>query len=89
MVDCGDYCLGDGARICRDEVPPQSIWVGGVEGVDPTGKHLGEIKLDTGALTSSMDAKDLERFEKDNQRWVRFNVEVKDSDDWQDDQFIL
>ena len=38
-----------------------------------------KIKLDTGALTSSMDAKDLERFEKDGEKWVRFNVEVKDS----------
>lgn len=39
-----------------------------------------KIKLDTGALTSSMDAKDLKRFEKDGETWVRFNVEVKDSD---------
>nr|WP_256677968.1 ATP-dependent zinc protease [Pseudomonas sp. SJZ079] len=39
-----------------------------------------KIKLDTGALTSSMDAKDLERFEKNNEKWVRFNVELKDSD---------
>lgn len=39
-----------------------------------------KIKLDTGALTSSMDAKDLERFEKNGEKWVRFNVEVKDSD---------
>jgi hypothetical protein len=39
-----------------------------------------KIKLDTGALTSSMDAKDLERFEKDGRKWVRFNVEVKDSE---------
>ncbi|WXL27930.1 ATP-dependent zinc protease [Ectopseudomonas mendocina] len=38
-----------------------------------------KIKLDTGALTSSMDAKDLERFEKNGEHWVRFNVEVKDS----------
>jgi hypothetical protein len=38
-----------------------------------------KIKLDTGALTSSMDAKDLERFEKDGEHWVRFNVEAKDS----------
>lgn len=38
-----------------------------------------KIKLDTGALTSSMDAKDLERFKKDGEQWVRFNVEVKDS----------
>jgi hypothetical protein len=39
-----------------------------------------KIKLDTGALTSSMNAKDLERFEKDGEKWVRFNVELKDSD---------
>ncbi|AXQ50658.1 ATP-dependent Zn protease [Pseudomonas putida] len=38
-----------------------------------------KIKLDTGALTSSMDAKDLEHYEKDGDKWVRFNVEVKDS----------
>ncbi|MGH8353508.1 MAG: ATP-dependent zinc protease family protein [Pseudomonas sp.] len=39
-----------------------------------------KIKLDTGALTSSMDAKDLERFEKNGEKWVRFNVELKDND---------
>lgn len=39
-----------------------------------------KIKLDTGAKTSSLDAKDLERFEKNNENWVHFNVEVKDSD---------
>jgi len=38
-----------------------------------------KIKLDTGAQTSSMDAKDLERFSRDGDEWVRFNVEVKDS----------
>jgi hypothetical protein len=27
-----------------------------------------------------MDAKDLERFEKNGEKWVRFKVEVKDSD---------
>ena len=35
--------------------------------------------MDTGALTSSMDAKDLEHFQKNGEKWVRFNVEVKDS----------
>jgi hypothetical protein len=39
-----------------------------------------KMKLDTGALTSSMDARDIERFERNGQRWVRFNVEVKDID---------
>ncbi len=39
-----------------------------------------KIKLDTGALTSSLDAKDLERFEQEGEKWVRFTVELKDSD---------
>ncbi|GAB3476935.1 ATP-dependent zinc protease [Azotobacter salinestris] len=39
-----------------------------------------KMKLDTGALTSSLDAKDLQRFERDGDQWVRFNVEVTDRD---------
>ncbi|MCF7203068.1 ATP-dependent zinc protease [Pseudomonas sp. JM10B5a] len=50
------------------------------EGILLPEKVSVKIKLDTGALTSSMDAKDLEHFEKDGEKWVRFNVEVKDSD---------
>ncbi|MFD2405896.1 ATP-dependent zinc protease [Azorhizophilus paspali] len=38
------------------------------------------MKLDTGALTSSLDAKDLRRFERDGDEWVRFDVEVTDKD---------
>lgn len=38
-----------------------------------------KAKLDTGAKTSSMDAKDLEKFKKDGDDWVRFNVELKDA----------
>lgn len=39
-----------------------------------------KMKLDTGALTSSMDARGMERLEKHGKPWVRFNVEVKDID---------
>ncbi len=39
-----------------------------------------KTKLDTGALTSSMDAKELESFKRDGADWVRFKVEVKDED---------
>jgi hypothetical protein len=39
-----------------------------------------KTKLDTGALTSSLDARGLERFERNGEQWVRFKVEVTDSD---------
>ncbi|WP_372878127.1 ATP-dependent zinc protease [Pseudomonas sp.] len=39
-----------------------------------------KFKLDTGALTSSMHAEDIERFQKDGEDWVRFNIELEDID---------
>ncbi len=46
---------------------------------------IGQIKsrlkarIDTGALTSSLDARDLELFRKNNQNWVRFTLKLNDS----------
>lgn len=39
-----------------------------------------KVKVDSGALTSSMHAVNLERFRRDGKRWVRYDVEVKDAD---------
>ncbi len=47
--------------------------------IQPEGTAV-KVKLDTGALTSSMDARDLQRFERDGAQWVRFNVEVTDTE---------
>lgn len=37
-----------------------------------------KFKLDTGALTSSMHAEDLDYFEKNGDKWVRFDLDLKD-----------
>jgi hypothetical protein len=37
-----------------------------------------KAKLDTGALTSSLQAEDIDIFEKNNEEWVRFTVEIED-----------
>ncbi len=43
----------------------------------PWGVEL-KTKLDSGALTSSLHATDVESFEKDGDDWVRFTVNVED-----------
>ncbi|EPC03340.1 hypothetical protein L861_17510 [Litchfieldella anticariensis FP35 = DSM 16096] len=50
--------------------------------IEPWGTEV-KVKLDSGALTSSMQAEDIEEFERDGDDWVRFTVEVEDevSDD--------
>lgn len=37
-----------------------------------------KAKADTGALTSSMHAEDVEEFEKNDENWVRFTIEITD-----------
>ncbi len=58
---------------------PQVLgWV--EEGLIFPEKVAVKFKLDTGALTSSMHAENIERFEKDGDEWVRFTVELEDID---------
>lgn len=39
-----------------------------------------KLKMDTGALTSSMHAEHVEEFKKDGEDWVRFDIKLEDSD---------
>ncbi|MBO1539770.1 ATP-dependent zinc protease [Pseudomonas sp. OA65] len=43
------------------------------------GKVL-KAKMDTGALTASLSAKDIETFTRDGDDWVRFRLATKDAD---------
>ncbi len=45
----------------------------------PTGVAV-KMKLDTGALTSSLDARGITRFKRDGKPWVRFMLVVTDAD---------
>ncbi|GFM80901.1 hypothetical protein PSCICN_15930 [Pseudomonas cichorii] len=45
--------------------------------------EIGETfkaKMDTGALTASLSAKDIELFQRDGEDWVRFRLATKDAD---------
>lgn len=48
------------------------------EGLVMPEKTRVKFKLDTGALTSSMHAEKIERFERDGDDWVRFTLELED-----------
>lgn len=45
--------------------------------VEPWGIAV-KAKLDSGALTSSLDARDIEMFEKAGEEWVRFRLKLED-----------
>jgi len=40
-----------------------------------------DARIDSGAETSSMDARNVQRFERDGQEWVRFDIPVPGKDD--------
>lgn len=37
-----------------------------------------KVKMDSGALTSSMHAENIERFKREGENWVRFTIELED-----------
>ncbi len=45
--------------------------------IEPWGVEV-KAKLDSGALTSSLDARDIETFDKEGEEWVRFRLELTD-----------
>ena len=43
------------------------------------GGEVLKAKMDTGALTASLSAKDIETFTRDGEEWVRFRLATKDA----------
>lgn len=70
--------LSPAAFAADEAAPPREVFGWVEEGLLQPENIPVKVKLDTGALTSSLDAKDLERFQKNGDEWVRFKVEVKD-----------
>ena len=65
-----------------DSRTPGKVIAGWVEKVSlQPWNVIVSAKLDTGALTSSIHAEDIERFEKDDERWVRFTLVLEDEND--------
>lgn len=48
--------------------------------IDQVGKIL-PAKMDTGAMTASLSARDIEQFERDGEPWVRFRLAIESADD--------
>jgi hypothetical protein len=60
----------------------EKLLVGRIEKVRlmPPGQ-IFHARIDTGATTSSLDARDIETFERDGSSWVRFKIKDPDKDD--------
>ena len=73
----GGFLLLSGVTAVHAEEDP-SVY-GWVERstLEPWGVEV-KTKLDSGALTSSLDARDIETFDKNDEEWVRFRLELTD-----------
>ncbi|TFH88685.1 ATP-dependent zinc protease [Billgrantia azerbaijanica] len=69
--------LGSAGPAVADE-PTVFGWVEKAT-LEPWGVEV-KAKLDSGALTSSLDARDVERFEKEGEEWVRFRLKLEDEE---------
>jgi len=61
------------ARLLTDK-----LYLGQVESITIKGiNHAIDARIDTGATTTSIDAKNIERFERDGKSWIRFTIPAR------------
>lgn len=62
-------------------ITPDKLMVGRIEKIrlTPPGR-IFHARIDSGATTSSLDATDIETFERDEKEWVRFKIEDPEKD---------
>jgi hypothetical protein len=76
LVLAGALLLAGPTPAVADEGKPVFGWVE-KSTLEPWGVEV-KAKLDSGALTSSLDARDIERFDKEGEEWVRFRLKLED-----------
>ncbi|MCE8020244.1 ATP-dependent zinc protease [Halomonas sp. MCCC 1A11036] len=71
--------MGTLLTVCAVQAAEEQTVYGWVEKatIEPWGIEV-KAKLDSGALTSSLDARDIEVFDKEGEEWVRFRLELLD-----------
>jgi hypothetical protein len=84
IADSGDAgSAKTGSRTARTvlQVDDKQV-IGGVEKVllSPPGQ-LFEARIDTGAESASLDARNIQEFERDGNRWVRFSIVDRETDE--------
>ncbi|MGQ4878804.1 ATP-dependent zinc protease [Billgrantia sp. LNSP4103-1] len=72
----GALCMAGSSTALADDEKPIFGWVE-KSTLEPWGVEV-KAKLDSGALTSSLDARDVERFDKEGEEWVRFRLKLED-----------
>lgn len=72
MAECDEP---DDASLADKELVGRSEWIG----LADIGTYL-RARIDSGANTSSLSAKDITRFERDGEDWVRFKLGVNEDD---------
>lgn len=79
LLAAASACLLSGAVLANDDDDERIYgWIETAT-IEPWGTEV-KIKLDSGALTSSIHAEDIEQFEKDGEKWVRYTLELEDED---------